>query len=142
MGVPKVLIATNGFAKQLLPELEVLPARNQVLITKPIADLKIKGCFHYDRGYFYFRNVGDRVLIGGGRNLDRSTEDTTEFGINPKIKSAILHDLKELILPNQEFSIDMEWSGIMAFGKIKSPIIKKVSNKIAIYKFKITCSLA
>ena len=26
----------------------------------------------------------------------------------------------------------MEWSGIMAFGKIKSPIIKKVSDKIAI----------
>lgn len=103
-----------------------------VLVTDPIEKLKFKGVFHYDEGYFYFRNVGNRVLIGGGRNLDKSTEDTVEFGINPKIKLAILHDLKELILPNQDFSIDMEWSGIMAFGAIKSPIIKKISDKIAI----------
>ena len=127
-----IAICTNAFAEKWFNNEDINPGRGMVLVTHPVEKLKFKGVFHYDEGYFYFRNVGDRVLIGGGRNLDKSTEDTTEFGINPKIKSAILHDLKELILPNQEFSIDMEWSGIMAFGKIKSPIIKKVSNKIAI----------
>jgi len=128
----KLFICSNAFAAQWFANEDINPGRGMVLITHPIRDLKFKGVFHYDEGYFYFRNVADRVLIGGGRNLDKSTEDTTEFGINPKIKSAILHDLKELILPDQDFSIDMEWSGIMAFGKTKSPIIKKVSNKIAI----------
>ncbi|SMG07154.1 Glycine/D-amino acid oxidase [Marivirga sericea] len=128
----KLFICSNAFASQWFPEEDINPGRGMVLITQPIRDLKFKGVFHYDEGYFYFRNVGNRVLIGGGRNLDKSTEDTTEFGINPKIKSAILRDLEGLILPEQEFSIDMEWSGIMAFGKAKSPIIKKVSANTAI----------
>jgi len=128
----KLAICTNAFAHNWFAEEDIHPGRGMVLITHPIEDLKFKGVFHYDKGYFYFRNVGNRVLIGGGRNLDKHTEDTTEFGINPTIKSAIIHDLEDLILPGQDFSIDMEWSGIMAFGKTKSPIIKKVSDKIAI----------
>ena len=63
----KVLICTNGFARQLMPDLEVTPARNQVIITKPIENLHLKGCFHYDRGYFYFRNIDNRILLGGGK---------------------------------------------------------------------------
>ncbi|HET8859694.1 FAD-dependent oxidoreductase [Marivirga sp.] len=124
-------ICTNAFAHKWFQEEDINPGRGLVLITQPVDNLKFKGVFHYEEGYFYFRNVGNRVLIGGGRNLDKAIEDTTHFGINPKIRSAILNDLRKLILPNQDFSIDMEWSGIMAFGKTKSPIIKKVSDKIA-----------
>ncbi|WKV12023.1 NAD(P)/FAD-dependent oxidoreductase [Marivirga harenae] len=128
----QMAICTNAFAQKWFGKEDINPGRGMVMITHPIKDLKFKGVFHYDEGYFYFRNVGKRVLIGGGRNLDKSVEDTTDFGINPKIRSAIISDMEELILPDQEFSIDMEWSGIMAFGKTKSPIIKKVSDKIAI----------
>lgn len=128
----KLAICTNAFAQNWFSSEDINPGRGMVMVTHPIEKLKFKGVFHYDEGYFYFRNVGDRVLIGGGRNLDKPTEDTKEFGINPTIKSSILHDLQELILPDKEFAIDMEWSGIMAFGKNKAPIIKKVSDKIAI----------
>ena len=75
------LVATNGFARQLLPNLSIVPARAQVLITKPIPGLKIKGTFHYDKGFYYFRNIGNRVLFGGGRNLDFLTEETTQLGL-------------------------------------------------------------
>ena len=34
-----------------------------------------------------------------------------------------------IILQNEEFAIDMEWSGIMAFGSSKEPIIKKLSDR-------------
>ena len=51
-----------------------------MLITKPIKNLHIKGTFHLDKGYYYFRNIDDRILFGGGRNLDFKTEETTEFG--------------------------------------------------------------
>ena len=128
----KVAICTNAFAHKWLKEEDINPGRGMVMITKPVEDLKFKGVFHYDEGYFYFRNVGNRVLIGGGRNLDKETENTSSFGINPKIKSSILDDLNNLILPNQNFTIDMEWSGIMAFGRNKSPIIKKTSDRIAV----------
>src|SRR5690606_7762328 len=54
-------ICTNAFAKQLLPEEELTPGRGQVLITKPITKLPFKGVFHFDKGYYYFREIEGRV---------------------------------------------------------------------------------
>ena len=124
--VPKVLIATNGFARQLLPELEVLPARNQVLITKPISDLKIKGTFHYDRGYYYFRNIDSRILFGGGRNLAPKVEQTNAFGTTSLIQEELLKLLEEMICPGREIEIEQWWSGILGVGATKHPIVKEV----------------
>ncbi|MCB0561342.1 MAG: FAD-binding oxidoreductase [Phaeodactylibacter sp.] len=121
------LIATNGFARQLLPELSVRPARNQVLITAPLPGLRIKGCFHYDRGYFYFRNIDNRILLGGGRHLDEQGETTDEFGTTPLIRQALLHLLQEVILPGKEVSVDSWWSGILGLGNRKDPIIRQIS---------------
>lgn len=126
----KLLITTNGFAKQLLPELNVEPARAQVLITKPIKNLKFKGTFHYDKGYYYFRNIGNRVLFGGGRNLDFKTENSSEFGLTNTIQKSLNQLLKEVILPNTPFEIEQTWSGIMGVGNEKVPIVKKVQSNV------------
>ncbi len=126
----KVLVCTNGFAKDLLPELDVVPARAQVLVTSRIENLKIKGSFHFDEGYYYFRNIDDRILFGGGRNLDFKGERTNEFGNTPIIMNRLKQMLDELILPNQKYSIDHVWSGIMAFGENKNPIVKQVESNI------------
>ncbi|WP_026776219.1 FAD-binding oxidoreductase [Polaribacter sp. Hel_I_88] len=125
----KLLIATNGFASQLLQE-NVKPARAQVLITKPIKNLLIKGTFHLDKGYYYFRNIDDRILFGGGRNLDFKTEETTEFGETEIIQNQLEKILKETILPNTNFEIEHRWSGIMGVGNQKKAIVKQVSNNI------------
>lgn len=122
----KVLIATNGFAKQLLSDYDVEPARAQVVITTPIKDLAFKGSFHYDHGYYYFRNVGNRVLFGGGRNLNFEKENTTEFGLTSVVQESLEKLLKEVILPENEFTIEQRWSGIMGIGAKKVPIVKKV----------------
>jgi glycine/D-amino acid oxidase-like deaminating enzyme len=124
--VPKMLIATNGFARQLLPQLELHPARNQIMVTEPIADLKIKGCFHYNRGYVYFRNIGNRILLGGGRNLDQQAEQTTQLGSHQPIRTYLEELLQTVILPHQEVKIDRWWSGIMGVGTSKQPIIQAV----------------
>ena len=58
---------------------EVKPARAQVLITRPIKDLAVKGTFHLDKGYYYFRNIDKRILIGGGRHLDYEPEETCKL---------------------------------------------------------------
>ncbi|MFN2439837.1 MAG: NAD(P)/FAD-dependent oxidoreductase [Chitinophagaceae bacterium] len=39
----KLLICTNAFAKELLPDLDIVPARGQVLLTSPIKNLPWKG---------------------------------------------------------------------------------------------------
>lgn len=125
----KLLFATNGFANSLT-NAAVKPARAQVLITKPIADLRIKGTFHLDRGYYYFRNVGDRILLGGGRNLDFETETTTEFGLTNLVQNKLEDLLKQVILPNQKVEIDHRWSGIMGIGESKNPIVSQLSENV------------
>jgi gamma-glutamylputrescine oxidase len=126
----KVIVATNGFARQLLPDYPVDPARAQVIITEPIKDLKLKGTFHYNSGYYYFRNIGDRVLFGGGRNLDFKTEQTTEFGLTKLVQNKLENLLGTMILPQKKYKIEMRWSGIMGVGPAKKSIVKAVSKNI------------
>ncbi len=125
-----VIVATNGFAKQLLPQLDVKPARAQVVVTSPIKNLKLKGAFHYQKGYYYFRNIDNRILLGGGRNLDFEKEETTSFGVTDKIQQHLEKLLRENILPGQNFTIEQRWSGIMGVGSEKKPIIQHVSQNV------------
>lgn len=125
-----VLVTTNAFARQLLPDLDIQPGRAQVLITEPIEGLQIQGSFHYDRGYYYFRNVGERVLFGGGRNLDFEGERTTAFGLTGQIQSRLEELLKNVILPHTTFHIDQRWSGIMGLGPDRMPIVQPVTQRV------------
>ncbi len=125
----KILFATNGFAGQLTNN-AVKPARAQVLITEPIKNLDIKGTFHLDKGYYYFRNIEDRILLGGGRNLDFEGETTTEFGQTTLIQNKLEQLLKEVILPNTEYKIAHRWSGIMGLGSSKNPIVEQLSENV------------
>jgi glycine/D-amino acid oxidase-like deaminating enzyme len=125
-------ICNNAFASQLFPSLKISPGRGLVILTEPIPNLKLEGTFHYQQGYYYFRNIKDRILLGGGRSVDFDTETTTSFGVNPKIKNQLIEDLQNFIFPSEKVSLDMEWSGIMAFGKDKTPIVKKHQNNIVI----------
>lgn len=124
-----LFLATNGFAKQLFDE-DVKPARAQVLITKPIQNLDIKGTFHLDEGYYYFRNIDNRILLGGGRNLDFKTEETDEFGQSQLVQDALEKLLQEVILPKQKFEVDQRWSGIMGVGNQKKAIVKQLDNRV------------
>jgi glycine/D-amino acid oxidase-like deaminating enzyme len=125
----KILFATNGFANALIG-VAVKPARAQVLITEPIKNLDIKGTFHLDRGYYYFRNIGDRILLGGGRNLDFETENTTDFGQTEIVQKKLEQLLKEVILPKNDFQIAHRWSGIMGMGNSKNPIVSQLSENV------------
>ena len=125
----KLLFATNGFASQLTNG-QVKPARAQVIITEPIENLDINGTFHIDKGYCYFRNIDNRILIGGARNLDFETENTTEFGQTNIIQNRLEELLKEVILPNRDFKIEYRWSGIMGMGNSKKPIVSQLTENV------------
>jgi glycine/D-amino acid oxidase-like deaminating enzyme len=125
----KLLFATNGFAGELTNN-AVKPARAQVLITEPIPDLDIKGTFHLDKGYYYFRNIKDRILFGGGRNLDFEAENTTQFGQTERIQNKLEEILRTVILPNTDFKIAHRWSGIMGIGNSKRPIVEALSENV------------
>jgi gamma-glutamylputrescine oxidase len=126
----QVLICTNAFVKTLLPDLDVLPARGQVLLTEPVNGLKLKGTFHYDEGFYYFRNLGNRVLLGGARNKFFAEEETFSADTTEPVQTELERFLKEIILPGIPFQISHRWSGTMAIGKEKKPIVKKISDRV------------
>lgn len=126
----KVIVATNAFASQLFPELRVIPGRGQVLVTQPIPGLKLKGTYHFNEGYYYFRNIDNRVLFGGGRNLDFAAEETWDFGETEPVKKTLTTYLNNVILPDQNAVVDYWWSGIMGFGEDISPIVKQVEPNV------------
>ena len=127
----KMIVATNGFTNKLIQQ-DLKPARAQVLITKPIKNLKIKGTFHLDCGYYYFRNINHRILLGGGRNLDFMGETTTEMKTTVKIQNELESLLHNVILPNKNVDIDQRWSGIMGVGQQKLPVIRQYSDCVFI----------
>ena len=128
----KVAVCTNAFTQKLFPQFNVTPGRGQVLCTSPIDDLKIKGIYHFEDDYYYFRNFGDRIIFGGGRNTDFENETSTEFEINESIQQQLEFYLEEMIIPGKKFSVEYRWAGIMAFGKDKLPTIEKVGERILI----------
>lgn len=131
MNTSNCIIATNGFAKKWI-KADIHPARAQVLVTNEIDNLRVKGTFHYQKGYYYFRNIGNRILLGGGRNLDFTGETTESFETTPHIQKKLEELMRSTIIPNHEFSIAYSWSGIMGVGNTKNPIVKMLNNNTAI----------
>ena len=125
----RIAICTNAFSQSLLPDINLTPGRNIVGVTKPIPELEIEGCYHYDEGYIYFRNVGNRLLIGGGRNRWPETETTTSFGEPEQIKTFLTQFIKEKLVPTRSIQIEHWWSGILATAEKKEPIIQFDSDK-------------
>lgn len=128
----QVLLATNGMTRQLMPDLDIRPARNQVLITAPVPGLPFEGSFHYDKGYYYFRNVGERILLGGGRNLDPVGEGTDDFGTTPLIREALERLLRDVILPGRHVEIEQWWSGILGLGPNKKPVLERIAPHVVV----------
>jgi len=127
----QLLICTNGFASQLLPKIDVVPVRGQVLVTSPIKKLRFKGAFHFDEGFYYFRNLANnRILLGGARNKALEAENSGELITTDVIQAELERFLKEVILPKQKYTIEHRWSGIMGMGSDKFPIIKRIEKNV------------
>lgn len=125
----QIVLTTNAFTPNLLSDLPLRPVRNQVLLTKPIPDLSLRGCYHHQRGYVYFRNVGsDRILIGGARHLAGEVAQTMDFGPNQLIEKQLMNYLEAFVaIPKEQIQIEQSWSGIIAQGG-KSPIVQRHQN--------------
>ena len=121
-----LIVCTNGFAKELIPELDVEPARGQILVTSAIPSLPWHGLMHADKGYIYLRSLGTRILIGGARNTDFNAENTNSMEITTQIQSKLIAFLKQVVIPNQEFEITDSWAGIMGMNANRTPIVKQV----------------
>lgn len=123
----KLVVCTNGFTKSLFPNMEVYPARGQVIVTEPIADLAWRGLMHANKGYTYFRSLGTRILLGGGRNLALEEEETESLETTNRIQNYLQDYLKNTILPNypKEIKLEYSWAGTMGTANERFPIIEQ-----------------
>jgi len=126
----QLLLCTNAFTKYIVPTMDIIPNRGQIFITDPIDNLPFRGTFHFDKGFYYFRNVGNRLLIGGARNKAIDEENVDAFEITSLIQNELERFTKTHLLPNFHFTISDRWSGIMAMGSEKSPIVQQLSDKV------------
>lgn len=126
----QLIVCTNGFTNALLPQLNIVPARGQILLTHPIDNLRLKGTFHFDEGFYYWRHIGNRILIGGARNLDFQGEQTTSLLGSDAIRQHLLVFLSKHIITETPITIEQSWSGIMGFTQDKQPICEMVEPNV------------
>lgn len=128
----KVLVATNGFYNRLFPNSNLLkPARNVIALLQPDRPLGITGNFHCDRGYIYFREVDNKLLIGGGRNWAGEGEYTESMKVNEDIEKQLIQFAEEQIFTHPiHFKKIHSWAGIMGVGDEKQPVMKWESDRI------------
>lgn len=126
----QLILCTNGFTQHFIPELDVVPARGQVLVTSPIAGLPWRGLMHADKGYIYFRTLGSRILIGGARNSDFQTEATSEMDLNESIQNKLVQFLKDYVVLNESFQVEHKWSGIMGMAQDRTPIVRQINTNL------------
>jgi glycine/D-amino acid oxidase-like deaminating enzyme len=125
-----LFLCTNANLEKMAPKLGIKPGRGQVIITKPIPNLPFKGTFHIQEGFYYFRNMGNRILFGGGRQLDFEGECTKDFGQSTLIQEDLEEKLFNLIAPQLSPEIEMRWSGIMAFTPDKRPLVQSLESNV------------
>lgn len=128
----RVALCTNGFAALLAAGCGIEPARGQVLVTEPIPDLAWRGCYHFDEGFYYFRNVGNRILLGGARNRDFAGERTRELSVSEPIQQGLEAMLTQVILPGRPVQITHRWAGLMGFTVDKQPVVEKLSARVVL----------
>jgi glycine/D-amino acid oxidase-like deaminating enzyme len=129
---PVLIWATNARLGKL-PELEdeIKPARGQVLLSPPVTGLTLRGTFHFDEGFYYFRNLGNRLLLGGARNMAFEEEQTFQDQPSDFI-GGVLSDFVRKHFPQVAPLLPedgwMHWAGIMGMSKSKKPFVREIAS--------------
>jgi|JI81BgreenRNA_FD_contig_101_209282_length_3831_multi_2_in_0_out_0_2 glycine/D-amino acid oxidase-like deaminating enzyme len=127
-----LVLATNAFLNELVPEISVIPNRGQILVTTELKSIRLNGNYHFNEGYVYFRNVGKRILLGGARNVDFVGEQGSELKNNDAIQKWLENFLFEHLVLDKEAKIDYQWSGIMGFTPSGLPYCERHSEHVFI----------
>jgi len=125
-----LVLCTNAFTGQLIEE-DITPCRGQVIVSERVDNLPCKGMYMYDQGYYYWRDIDNRILLGGARNMDVDGETSYELKTNETIVAELERFMNEQIF-GKEVKIEHQWSGIMGMGKgnEKLPIVKEVESNV------------
>ena len=122
----KVIFCTNGWTRELFPELEMTPIRGQVAAVK--CEEKLKHGLSIDGSCEYIIPTEQGFVIGGGRNQVKGREEgeTDDSKVNPAIDLRI--EIEKTFDLKQGYEITHHWTGIMAFTPDGMPYVGKLSS--------------
>ncbi len=125
-----VLLSNNAGLSEL--DDDTVPGRGQVILTEPFNHGLPSGTYHAREGYMYFRTLGKRILLGGGRDAFREQEESLIPLGTEDVKQYLQNYLTTHICPGQVVSLDQHWAGVMAFSKRhgKSLLVKNIDEKV------------
>jgi gamma-glutamylputrescine oxidase len=125
-----IVVAADGFTSALLPELapHVVATRGQVLVTKPLDQLRYPRPHYARGGYDYWQQLPDgRFVIGGQRDASFETEDTAIEETTDVIQ-ARLDDLVEQLVGERP-RVEMRWAGIWGATPDLMPLVGRVPGR-------------
>ena len=124
----KVLWATNGAVSKVYPEQDVKPVQNHVWVFSEQTPVSWEGNIHAESGYVYARNIGNQLLIGGGRHQQsHQGKDLSDSG--EEVYSYLL-DFAQRFLWEEGLAIQphpiAHWTGYLGVGAKKQPIMEEI----------------
>ena len=125
-----VVLATNGYTRQLLPGIAIHPVRGQMLATdaaQPLSERPI----YTEQGFVYWRQLVDRrVLVGGFRHRAVAEEIGYEERPTPAVQRHLDAYLSTLGVRSQ---VTHRWAGVMGFTPDGLPLVGAVPGAAGVY---------
>jgi glycine/D-amino acid oxidase-like deaminating enzyme len=126
-----VILATNAYTPQLLPNVKIQPTRAQMVATapdpNPIAAMPVYSNF----GYRYWRQLATgEVLLGGWRDTSFDTENTYDDEPTPGIQTQLDGALADLRVSAE---VTHRWAGTMGFTESGLPLAGPVEGMANVY---------
>jgi gamma-glutamylputrescine oxidase len=114
------ILATNGYAPQLVPSLKIQPTRAQMLATAPEARRLVDMPVYSNYGYRYWRQLRTgEVLMGGWRDTSLESEKTYDDGPTSEIQDHLDRAVRELGVTGE---VTHRWAGTMGFTESGLPL--------------------
>lgn len=111
----RAVLCTNAFTAALDPDTAVRPGRGQIIVTSPVRSATTRSLGYMNAGYDYFRWLGDRLLLGGGRHRFGATENgRTELAPTGPVRDYLVETARRVI-GHADFEVTHHWAGIMGF---------------------------
>jgi gamma-glutamylputrescine oxidase len=115
-----VILATNGYTSQLMPEVKIQATRAQMLATAPESRRLVDMPVYSNFGYRYWRQLpGGEVLIGGWRDTTLETEKTVDAEPTREVQEHLDGAVREL---GATAEVTHRWAGTMGFTESGLPM--------------------
>jgi gamma-glutamylputrescine oxidase len=126
-----VILATNAYTPQLLPQVAIQPVRAQMLASEPEKARLAEQPTYSHFGYRYWRQLPTgEVLVGGWRDTSRETELGYDDNPTPGIQGYLEGHLRQM---GADGEVTFRWAGTMGFTESGLPLVGPVEDMPNIY---------